>query len=131
MAAGEREPINDKKAHEWLETTDLTTLIGHNSSVNGSCLLEKVYEDLQHHYHEFIAVVDDKQKVLGICSREEVGMLLGLRFGRELFARKRVAEHLSHPATLVTVGDRITSSSIFSRMWFLWTGMVATWGSYR
>lgn len=94
MAAKEREPIDDKKAHEWLETTDLLTLIGHNSSVNGSCLLEQLYEDLQHHYHEFIAVIDDNQKVLGICSREEVGMLLGLRFGRELFPRKMVCEHL-------------------------------------
>jgi len=66
MAAKEREPIDDKKAHEWLETTDLLTLIGHNSSVNGSCLLEQIYEDLQHHYHEFIAVIDNNQQVMGI-----------------------------------------------------------------
>jgi hypothetical protein len=30
-----------------------------------------------------MAVIDDNRKVLGICSREEVGMLLGLRYGRE------------------------------------------------
>jgi hypothetical protein len=47
--------------------------------------------------------------VLVLCSREEVGMLLGLCYDVELFARKKVAEHLSHPVTLVTVGDRIIS----------------------
>jgi hypothetical protein len=42
MADKEREPIDDKKAHEWLETIDLLTLIGHNGSVSGSCLLDQI-----------------------------------------------------------------------------------------
>jgi sigma-B regulation protein RsbU (phosphoserine phosphatase) len=108
MTAKERETLDDNINSECTETTDLLTLIGHNNSVNGSCLLEKVYEDFQLHCHEFTAVIDDNQNVLGICSREEVGILLGLRYGRALFARKKVCEQLSRQPTQVTLGDRIT-----------------------
>ncbi|NVN93134.1 MAG: SpoIIE family protein phosphatase [Desulfuromonadales bacterium] len=109
MSANECETFEVSINTENIETTDLLTLIGHNASVNGDCQLEQVYEDFQHHCYEFVAVTDENQHVLGICSREEVGLLLGLRFGRELFARKAVHEQLSRPSSQVTVGDRITS----------------------
>lgn len=109
MTAKGRETPDDSFSTECIETTDLLTLIGHSNSVNGNCLLEEVYEEFQLHCHEFTAVIDDNQNVLGICSREEVGILLGLRYGRALFARKKVCKQLTRQSTQVTVGDRVTS----------------------
>lgn|ERR1039457_2147065 len=109
MPAKDPEKSDDCFTIEYIETTDLQTLVGHNTLVKDICNLEQIYEDFQHHGHEFMAVINDNRNVLGICSREEVGVMLGLRYGRELFARKKVSEQLSRSATQVMVGDRITA----------------------
>ena len=92
-----------------IETTDLRTLIGHDRWIHGDRKLEAVDEEFRQHSHEFMAVLDDDRRVLGLCSREELGVLLSIRYGRELFARKPVREQLSRPATIVTVGAGISS----------------------
>ncbi|RNC68055.1 MAG: hypothetical protein ED859_11530 [Desulfuromonadales bacterium] len=105
----ELSPLDSGSAGEWIASIDLVPLIGHCCTVPDGKTIEQVYEEFQHHEHEFMAVVDDGWKALGICSREEVGMLLGLRFGWELYARAKIGDHLSAHATLVTVGEPVTS----------------------
>jgi serine phosphatase RsbU (regulator of sigma subunit) len=99
----------ENAASVGIDTTDLRTLIDHNCWIHGDLKLEAVYEEFRQHSHEFMAVLDDDRCVLGLSSREELGMLLSIRYGRELFARKPVREHLSRPATIVRVGDRVSS----------------------
>jgi len=92
-----------------IDTTDLRTLVTHASWIHGDRKLEEAYEEFQKHNFEFMAVLYDDRHVLGLCSREELGMLLSIRYGRELYAKKLVQEHLSRPATIVNIGDRVSS----------------------
>jgi hypothetical protein len=56
---------------------------------------------------EFFAVVLDG-RLLGLCSRTEIGMLLGHRYGHSLCARNPIRSHLLDSHLQVAVGDPIT-----------------------
>jgi serine phosphatase RsbU (regulator of sigma subunit)/CBS domain-containing protein len=82
--------------------TDLRALVGHRTAVRADEMVGRVYEMFTTHRVEFIAVLDG-ERLIGMCSRREVGMLLGARFGFALFAQKPIREHLSPETTRVAV----------------------------
>lgn len=85
---------------------DLRELISHDTSVQGSRTVEQVYKLFAESEHEFMAVLDGG-RLLGMCARREIGMLLGARFGFSLFARKPVAQHLCAEFTSVVAGSPV------------------------
>jgi len=99
-----------------LEKTDLRELIGHREAVPSDCPLEMVHKQFGTHHHEFMAVLDGA-RVLGVCSRQDIGMRLGARYGFALFSRKPVREYLSPAPVLVRLGQPISEvlETVFSR----------------
>jgi phosphoserine phosphatase RsbU/P len=71
----------------------LRTLIDHAIAVPAEAKLEDVYQLFEKHHVAFLAVLENK-RVLGMCSRWQIGMLLGSRYGFSLFSRKPISEHL-------------------------------------
>ncbi|HWB60211.1 MAG TPA: SpoIIE family protein phosphatase [Chthoniobacteraceae bacterium] len=79
---------------------DLRPLVSHDVSVQGNRTVEEVYKLFAEHDYEFMAVLDGG-RLLGMCAKREIGMLLGARFGFSLFARKPIREHLSREFTKI------------------------------
>ncbi len=86
---------------------DLRSLIGHRECVSGDCLLEEVHRRFEEHGHEFMAVLDAQRRAVGLCSRRDVGMLLGSRYGFALFSRKPVKHHLSRAPLIISAGTPV------------------------
>lgn len=95
---------------------DLRDLIGHREWVSSDCPLETVHQRFCLHGHDFMAVIGDGA-VLGVCSRLEVGMKLGARYGFSLFSRKPASDLLAPPPVSVWVGQAIGEvlQTVFSR----------------
>jgi serine phosphatase RsbU (regulator of sigma subunit)/CBS domain-containing protein len=89
-------------AAEETAPTDLRALVGHRTTVQGTELVGQVYAIFAKHGVDFIAVLDG-ERLLGMCGRREVGMLLGARFGFALYAEKPIREHLLPEATTIVV----------------------------
>ncbi|MCF7929301.1 MAG: hypothetical protein K9L68_11025, partial [Spirochaetales bacterium] len=89
-----------------------SSLIEHENWVDAESPLEEVYQRLAHQECDFLAVVTGK-KVLGLCSRAEIGMLLGHRYGNSLFAKKPVREHLV--PTHIQVDENQNMSEVLQR----------------
>lgn len=62
------------------EETSLESLVHHREAVEADLPLEKVQRVFRDHNVEFVAVRRDG-RVLGICSRGQIGFLMGSRFG--------------------------------------------------
>lgn len=94
----------------------LRALINHCSWVGGSDSVEEVYDFFRKQPHEFLAVLDGG-RLLGICARRQIGMLLGARYGFALFARKPVRAHLMPSVLSVRIDTPLTEvfSEAFSR----------------
>ena len=89
------------------DKADLRSLVEHDFHIGADDTVEAAYGQYARHAHEFAAVLRDG-KVAGICSRERIGLLLSQQFGRSLYARRKVAEFLLLPATVVSVTAPIT-----------------------
>ncbi len=102
-------------AEPW-EHTDLRQLVGHSECVASDCTLEEIHKRFGGHPHDFMAVIEDG-RVLGVCSRHEIGMRLGARYGFSLYYRKPVREFLSPAPILVELGQPVSEvlESVFSR----------------
>ena len=87
---------------------DLRTLIGHATAVWAEGKLEEVYQLFGKHNVAFIAVLENG-RVLGMCSRWQIGMLLGSRYGFSLYSRKPIRDHLLPQALRVSVQSPIAS----------------------
>lgn len=79
-------------------------MIGHCESVQAGETLEAVHKRFTGHQFEFMAVLDD-QSFLGLCSRQEVGMLLGARYGFAIHSRRSVREILLKDITCLKVNQ--------------------------
>ena len=83
---------------------DLRDLVDHRNFVQGSDTLEQVQHRFASIDANFMAVLDH-DRVIGLCSRNEVGMQLGSQYGFALFGRSPVREHLV-PGALIVPADR-------------------------
>ena len=75
----------------------LRSLVGHREFVHSDETLEIVHQRFAAGVRDFMAVLEG-HTLLGLCSRRQIGTLLGARYGFALYARGRVSEHLTpHP----------------------------------
>ena len=91
-----------------LQHVDLRKLIGHTTVVQADGKLEDVYQLFGKRSVAFIAVLEN-ERVVGMCSRWQIGMLLGSRYGFALFSRKPIRDHLLPDALRVSVEGPIAS----------------------
>jgi serine phosphatase RsbU (regulator of sigma subunit) len=82
-------------------------LVGHSLAVSADERIERVFDIFRREPHEFLAVLDGT-RVLGLCGRRQLGMLLGARYGFAVFARKPIREHLMPTALKVPVAAAVT-----------------------
>jgi diguanylate cyclase (GGDEF)-like protein/PAS domain S-box-containing protein len=78
---------------EVVTTTDLIELVTHNEWVPAELTLEKLVQQLNQTTVSYVAVVDDAQ-VVGVISRESIGLLFGNRYGFSLFAAEPVTSRM-------------------------------------
>jgi phosphoserine phosphatase RsbU/P len=88
------------------ESIDLRFLIGHRTSTQARAPVESVAEIFKAGSVNFIAVLGE-QRLLGMCSRQEIAALLGGRYGFSLWARKPIRDHLCKQETRITSGTPI------------------------
>jgi len=99
-----------------VEQADLRLMIGHRECVQAAESLETVHKRFAQHEFQFMAVLDGP-RVVGLCSRQQVGMVLGGRFGFAIHSRSPVREMLVKETTAATVGEAISEvlARVFSR----------------
>ena len=85
----------------------LASLVGHREAVRADDPLEAVQQRFATGQQDFMAVLDGP-KLRGLCSRRDIGTLLGARYGFALYARAPVSAHLTESAVLVTETDPLT-----------------------
>ena len=88
------------------ESIDLRALIGHRTATQTSASVESVAEIFKTGSVNFVAVLKE-QRLLGMCSRQEIGALLGGRYGFSLWARKPIGNHLCKEETRIKVATPI------------------------
>ena len=88
------------------ESIDLRALIGHRTATQAGASVESVAETFKSGAANFVAVLDG-QRLLGMCSRTEIGALLGGRYGFSLWARKPIHGHLCKEETRIKVATPI------------------------
>jgi len=95
---------------------ELCDLISHKNRVQANQNLEHVCQAFSLHGYDFMAVLEDG-KVLGLCSRRDLGMLLGTKYGFSLFASKPVQGHLLPNPFAVKIGTPISEvfTAVFTR----------------
>ena len=84
----------------------LCALISHRFSLTANTPLEVAHKFFTLHDLEFVAVLDG-ERVLGLCARRQIGIVLGSRYGFALFSGKPVREHLTPEALVIRSGDSI------------------------
>ena len=98
------------------ESIDLRVLIGHRTATEATASVESVADIFKTGSVNFVAVLDG-QRLLGMCSRQEIAALLGGRYGFSLWARKPIRNHLCKQETrikvLTPIGDVL--STVFAR----------------
>ncbi|MBF0349711.1 MAG: SpoIIE family protein phosphatase [SAR324 cluster bacterium] len=83
----------------------LHDLIAHSHWTEASCILGDVYQHFSEDYNvEFIAVIDEG-KLIGMCSRSGIAMLLGSLYGRSLFSKRQVRDYMVTPHLAVRTSD--------------------------
>ena len=85
-------------------TDDLRPLVAHRECIQAKDSLEVVQTRFARHQREFMAVLDG-ERFLGLCSRQQVGILLGARFGFAMYSRRPVSELLVPEITIVRIGQ--------------------------
>jgi phosphoserine phosphatase RsbU/P len=88
------------------ESIDLRVLIGHRTATQASASVESVAEIFKTGCVNFVAVLKE-QRLLGMCSRQEIAALLGGRYGFSLWARKPIGNHLCKEETRIKVATPI------------------------
>lgn len=85
------------------EGVNLRALVGHREFVRVGETLEAVHARFAAGRHDFMAVLEGRA-LAGLCSRREIGTLLGARYGFALYARAPVGDHLT-PAPIIVRSD--------------------------
>src|SRR5215831_1151756 len=88
------------------ESIDLRVLISHRTATQAGASVEIVADIFKTGSANFIAVLND-QRLLGMCSRQEIAALLGGRYGFSLWARKPIGGHLCKQETRIRVATPI------------------------
>ena len=88
------------------ESIDLRALIGHRTATQAGASVESVAEIFKTGSVNFVAVLKE-QRLLGMCSRQEIAALLGGRYGFSLWARKPIGNHLCKEETRIKVATPI------------------------
>jgi phosphoserine phosphatase RsbU/P len=98
------------------ESIDLRALIGHRTATQASASVESVAEIFKTGNVNFAAVLEE-QRLLGMCSRQEIAALLGGRYGFSLWARKPIRNHLCKEETRIKVATPIADvlRTVFAR----------------
>ncbi|WP_269539080.1 response regulator [Cerasicoccus fimbriatus] len=98
------------------ETVDLRTLVGHNHAVAGATSIAKVQKLFQEHRYSFMAVVDNHQ-VVGMCSRERIGGLLGSQFGFSIYGKKCIRDVMVPSPEIIAISSPVPQvlERVFSR----------------
>ncbi len=96
-------------------SSELGDLVSHSYSIQGAETLGATFSQFNLSPHDFMAVLDG-DCLLGICSRREIGMILGSRFGWELFGKKLIRDHLEPACLRVREGTPVVDvlSTAFS-----------------
>jgi sigma-B regulation protein RsbU (phosphoserine phosphatase) len=84
------------------ESIDLRALVSHRTATQSVVSMESVSEIFKNGIVNFVAVLDG-ERLLGMCSRQETGALLGGRYGFSLWARKPIGQHLCKQETRIEV----------------------------
>src|SRR5262245_7727796 len=88
------------------ESIDLRVLVDHRTATKAGASVESVADIFKTGNANFVAVLDD-QRLLGMCSRQEIAALLGGRYGFSLWARKPIRDHLCKQKTRISVATPI------------------------
>ena len=88
------------------DSIDLRVLIGHRTATQATASVESVAEIFKTGSVNFVAVLEG-QRLLGMCSRQEIAALLGGRYGFSLWARKPIRNHLCKEETRIKVATPI------------------------
>ena len=89
-----------------VEQTDLITLVRHRESVEATAHLGEVYRRFQSHEQDFCAVKEG-DKVVGLCSRRDVGFLMGHRYGFAIYSQHPVRDHLAENPLFIQQGTAV------------------------
>ncbi|MDD5033150.1 MAG: SpoIIE family protein phosphatase [Methylococcaceae bacterium] len=95
---------------------DLQGLIGHRAWVDASRTVRDVFQLFVKERFEFMGVLEEGA-LLGMCSKRDIGTLLGSQYGFSLYANKPIREHLREKAICVTVATPIQEvfGAVFKR----------------
>jgi phosphoserine phosphatase RsbU/P len=106
----------DLKPPVRAESIDLRVLIGHRTATQASASVEGVADIFKTGSVNFVTVLEE-ERLLGMCSRQEIAALLGGRYGFSLWARKPIRNHLCKEETRITVATPIAEvlRTVFAR----------------
>ena len=95
---------------------DPGTLVDHGHRVPADAKLTDVYDLLRFEGIDFVAVLD-QEKLLGLCSRAQLGTKLGQRYGFSLYHKQRARDHLTPSFLTVTRNDPVADilTSVMAR----------------
>src|SRR5215471_8928515 len=98
------------------ESIDLRALIGHRTATQAGASVESVADTFKSGSVNFVAVLEG-QRLLGMCSRQDIAALLGGRYGFSLWARKPIRDHLCKEETRIKAATPIADvlSTVFAR----------------
>jgi serine phosphatase RsbU (regulator of sigma subunit) len=88
------------------EGIDLRAFVGHELWLAAGTSLEEAQRFFTSNELEFVAVLEG-ERVLGLCARRQIGIVLGSRFGFSLFSRNPVRDYLLPRALVVRITDPI------------------------
>lgn len=83
-----------------VEQADWIELIGHRESVQASETLEAVHKRFAGHEYEYMLVMEG-ERFVGLCERQEIGMILGARFGFAMHSRQPVSQAILPETTII------------------------------
>ena len=95
---------------------DYREIVGHKSCVWAEQTIGEVVQVFAQHDFDFMAVLDGNT-VLGLCSKRDVGILLGSKYGFSLFANRPIRNHLRPKPVFVKVETPVHEvfTTVFAR----------------
>jgi phosphoserine phosphatase RsbU/P len=108
--------VGSSRTFSSAEEVDLRELVGHNTTVESGTKIEDVSRAFARAAVDFLAVAEGGI-LIGMCSRRELGILLGSQYGFSLWARHPIREHLRKNEIRISVGDPIGAvlATVFAR----------------
>jgi serine phosphatase RsbU (regulator of sigma subunit) len=85
---------------------NLRDLIDHRSFVTADQTVGQVFQLFSRQTFEFMGVLEG-ERLLGMCAKHNIGLLLGTQYGYSLFAHKAIRDHLMTDPVCIVVGTDI------------------------